>query len=249
MAISIYADALVLNHTVKNRKAATINGEQVGVSKFAAWKNACNTAFEAFYRYQKNCVDVAIGTESKADTTAAFSALQTILDLIGEVNGHSLTKSLEMLTILSSYAVKDKNEYAGEALTVSSNLKDLRKSLKNVHTGMNEEYVRSLERQIAEAEEYIRRTISSEFFEALLEGVRSKKLSITYSMLVHELKLAVAGWLHGNTNVLRMKLSNIVNEMEKHIDDYPEYKNSEAYKVKHFERYQNGKDDTTYFFG
>ena len=103
--------------------------------------------------------------------------------------------------------------------------------------------------QIAEAEEYIRRTISSEFFEALLEGVRSKKLSITYSMLVHELKLAVAGWLHGNTNVLRMKLANIVNEMEKHVDDYPEYKNSEAYIVKHFERYQNGKDDTTYFFG
>ena len=103
--------------------------------------------------------------------------------------------------------------------------------------------------QIAEAEEYIRRTISSEFFEALLEGVRSKKMSITYSMLVHELKLAVAGWLHGNTNVLRMKLANIVNQMEKHIDDYPEYKNSEAYKVKHFERYQNGKDDTTYFFG
>ena len=103
--------------------------------------------------------------------------------------------------------------------------------------------------QIAEAEEYIRRTISSEFFEALLEGVRSKELSITYSMLVHELKLAVAGWLHGNTNVLRMKLANIVNEMEKHIDDYPAYKESEAYKVKHFKHYQNGKDDTTYFFG
>lgn len=103
--------------------------------------------------------------------------------------------------------------------------------------------------QIAEAEEYIRRTISSEFFEALLEGVRSKKLSITYSMLVHELKLAVAGWLHGNTNVLRMKLANIVNQMEKHIDDYPEYKNSEAYKVKHFEHYENGKDDSTFFFG
>ena len=103
--------------------------------------------------------------------------------------------------------------------------------------------------QIAEAEEYIRRTISSEFFEVLLEGVRTKKLSIEYRMLVHELKLAVAGWLHGNTNVLRMKLANIVNEMEKHIDDYPEYKNSEAYRVKHFEHYQNGKDDTTYFFG
>ena len=67
--------------------------------------------------------------------------------------------------------------------------------------------------------------------------------------LIHELKLAVAGWLHGNMNVLRMKLANIVNEMEKHIDDYPAYKESEAYKVKHFKHYQNGKDDTTYFFG
>lgn len=103
--------------------------------------------------------------------------------------------------------------------------------------------------QIAEAEEYIRRTISSEFFEVLLEGVRTKELDIEYRMLVHELKLAVAGWLHGNMNVLRMKLANIVNEMEKHIDDYPAYKESEAYKVKHFKHYQNGKDDTTYFFG
>ena len=74
--------------------------------------------------------------------------------------------------------------------------------------------------QIAEAEEYIRRTISSEFFEALLEGVRSKKLSITYSMLVHELKLAVAGWLHGNTNVLRMKLANQQQPISAHVPTY-----------------------------
>ena len=103
--------------------------------------------------------------------------------------------------------------------------------------------------QIAEAEEYIRRYVSSGFFEVLLEGVRAKDLNIEYRMLVHELKLAVAGWLHGNKNVLRMKLANIVNKMESNIDDYTEYKNSEAYKVKHFEHFKNAKDDTTYFFG
>lgn len=103
--------------------------------------------------------------------------------------------------------------------------------------------------QIAEAEEYIRRTVSTEFFEVLLEGIRTKNLKTEYRMLLHELRLAVAGWLLGNKNVLRMKLANVVNEMENHIDDYPEYKNSEAYKVKHFEHYQNTKDDATYFFG
>ena len=103
--------------------------------------------------------------------------------------------------------------------------------------------------QIAEAEEYIRRGISSEFFEVLLEGIRNKDLIIEYRMILHELKLAIGGWLHGNKEILRMKLANVINEMERNIDSYPEYQKSEAYKVKHFEHYDNGKDDTTFFFG
>lgn len=103
--------------------------------------------------------------------------------------------------------------------------------------------------QIAEAEEYIRRGISSEFFEVLLDGIRKKDLKTEYRMIIHELKLAIGGWLHGNKEVLRMKLANVINEMERNIDEYPEYRDSEAYKVKHFKRYENAKDDSTFFFG
>ena len=103
--------------------------------------------------------------------------------------------------------------------------------------------------QIAEAEEYIRRGISSEFFEVLLDGIRKKELKTEYRMIIHELKLAIGGWLHGNKDVLRMKLANVINEMERNIDEYTEYRDSEAYKVKHFERYENAKDDSTFFFG
>lgn len=103
--------------------------------------------------------------------------------------------------------------------------------------------------QIAEAEEYIRRTISAEFFEVLLGMIRSNKINDVHFVLVYELKVAIGAWLSGSKNVFRMKVANVINRMESHIDDYPDYKNSEAYKVKHFERYQNGKDDTTYFFG
>ena len=103
--------------------------------------------------------------------------------------------------------------------------------------------------QIAEAEEYIRRGISSEFFEVLLEGIRTKDMKAEYRMVLHELKLAIGGWLHGNKEVLRMKLANVINEMERNIENYQEYRDSEAYKVKHFEHYENGKDDSTFFFG
>ena len=103
--------------------------------------------------------------------------------------------------------------------------------------------------QIAEAEEHIRSTISSEFFEVLLGMIRSNQINDVHFVLVYELKVAIGAWLSGNENVFRRKVSNVINRMESHIDDYPQYKNSEAYKVKHFERYENGKDDSTYFFG
>ena len=103
--------------------------------------------------------------------------------------------------------------------------------------------------QIAEAEEYIRRTISSEFFEALLEMIRSNQINDSHFLLVYLLKNAIGAWLAGNKNVFRMKLNDVINRMEANVDDYPDYKASEAYKVKHFEHYDNAKDDTTFFFG
>lgn len=103
--------------------------------------------------------------------------------------------------------------------------------------------------QIAEAEEYIRRTISAEFFEVLLGMIRSNAIDDAHFVLVYELKVAIGAWLSGSRNVFRMKVANVINRMEDNIDDYPEYRSSEAYQVKHFEYYQNAKDDTTYFFG
>lgn len=103
--------------------------------------------------------------------------------------------------------------------------------------------------RITEAEEHIRRCISAEFFDLLLGQVRTKTLTDTNLFLVSELKLAVGAWLKDNRSLFRMKLANIINKIEGDVDSYPEYKNSEAYKVKHFERYQNAKDDSTYFFG
>lgn len=41
----------------------------------------------------------------------------------------------------------------------------------------------------------------------------------------------------------------ILNFMEQHPDEFPEYMNSETYKANHFQRYENQKDDPCFFFG
>ena len=152
---------------------------------------------------------------------AILSMLGT--DWVKTVSGHIHTNSLYI-------TAKDLRSYAG--------MPDAHRS------GLLERLV-----QIAEAEEYIRRVVSAEFFDVLLDMVRSNKVNDVHHLLVYELKEAIGAWLSGSKNVFRMKVDNVINRMEIHVDDYPAYKDSEAYKVKHFEHYQNAKDDATYFFG
>lgn len=124
---------------------------------------------------------------------------------------------------------------------------DLRK-----YAGMADAHRTALLQQrirIEEAEEHIRRCISAEFFDVLLSQIREKTLTADNEWLVLMLKLAVGAWLAGNKKVMQMKLETVINTMEAEIDSYPEYRDSNAYKVKHFEYYRNEKDDTTFFFG
>ena len=148
---TIFADALIHNATIKTRRSAMINGGQVGIENYAKWRTVTHNAFELFYKYQTACMHNAIAAGADpADTTRAMNALQEILDLIGEVKGHKIIKSVDMLVIVSKYAMKDKEDLVGEALTVKSQLDNYKKEYKDVHTGMNPKYVEELEKKIEE---------------------------------------------------------------------------------------------------
>jgi hypothetical protein len=151
MSNTIFTTAIQQNFTTKNHTAARINGAQIGIENYAKWKSAIDSAYEHFYTYQKKCVDTAISkTEAVAPTTAAMDALGVIIDLIGEVNGFKLRKSVDMLNVVSVAAIRWKEERVGEALTVHSQIKNLETQLDEVAAGMSEEYVQSLETQLAE---------------------------------------------------------------------------------------------------
>lgn len=102
---------------------------------------------------------------------------------------------------------------------------------------------------ISEAEELIFRTISAEFFTYLISQIRKNSLSDYETLLVWTLRKAVGFFINKQRPAFKKELANVSNLLENDIDKFPVYRNSEAYKVKHFEYYKNEKDDSCYFFG
>lgn len=152
---TIIKNTLAHNYTIKSNPAIT--GEQIGIENFAQWKNAITNCHREFYRYECEKHKAAgMGDDGKVDPTRAFNTLQTILDLVGEVNGHKIVKNQAMLDVLSAHVITIKEPLAGHAWTLNEEKKALKKQLDAVATGMNADYVKGLEDRLAEVEEELR---------------------------------------------------------------------------------------------
>lgn len=106
-----------------------------------------------------------------------------------------------------------------------------------------------LRTRISEAEETFRAEISSVYFETLLAAIRNRSLSDNDMLIVMQLREAIGVYLSDSLAMFRKKVNRVVETLEGDVEKYAVYRDSEAYKVRHLERYQNEKDDTTYFFG
>lgn len=142
------ATALKVNATKKSKYAIT--DTQVDLREYAQWAQAITNAWSAFYNYQ-SAVIKSLNDNTTVDreaTNNAYNSLKAILALVGDVNGHPLTSNNDMLAMLSKCVIKTKRERIGEALLVESELKNLKDEQKNVHTGMDEDYIKNLEDSI-----------------------------------------------------------------------------------------------------
>lgn len=144
------ANALVYNSTIMHNKTATINGGQIGVDAYGAWKSALENAHRDFYKYECAIITASINPDKSAKdaTSEAFKALQTILDLVGEVNGHPIHKSVELLNILAKYSMVDKKERIGDAMLIQSQIKNLRAELNTPSNGATEEWIAAKEKEL-----------------------------------------------------------------------------------------------------
>lgn len=163
-AMNIFAETLAVGGTIYNKNAARITGDKVGAENYAKWKIAMANAHRAFYIY-KNVIDNTLRgrvVDKQTATANAFEALQNILDLIGEINGFKLAKSQELLDEVAKYAVTEKTELIGEAMTIKSKLDNCKSDLKNAgydeetgrgYNGVDPAHIESLLEKKAELEE------------------------------------------------------------------------------------------------
>ena len=102
---------------------------------------------------------------------------------------------------------------------------------------------------IYKAEEKVREHISSELYDSLLNKVRHYNQSKTDTGLISMICRFIGFCIAKEWVPAKSLLTKIEDFVENHADAFMEYKNSSAYKVKHFGYYKNEKEDTTYFFG
>lgn len=185
------ANALVYNSTIMNNKAATIDGGQVGVEDYGSWKTALENAHRDFYKYECAIITASINPEKSAKdaTVQAFNALQAILDLVGEVNGHPVRKSADLLNVLAKYSMADKKERIGNAMLIQSQIKNLRAQLRDVNDGVSQDWIDAKEKELNAKMEELRladkRTDSASKYSARAKyGVFATKMECALAKIV-----------------------------------------------------------------
>jgi hypothetical protein len=103
--------------------------------------------------------------------------------------------------------------------------------------------------RIFEAEQRIKVVCSSELFEQLLDHIRRDTASKYERYLIGAMREAIGYYLNNIWVGFNRQLEYISNLLEDNLTEFPKYAESKAYKVKHFEGYENKKEDSTYFFG
>ena len=108
-----------------------------------------------------------------------------------------------------------------------------------------------------EAQCHLRNTISSEYLKALMERYRSNTCTEADKIIVNKALVFYGAFISQSEgrqpgsqipNWARTHLDNIMDVLESHVDDYPEYKTSKLYEKRHRKRYENKQDDPTFFF-
>lgn len=147
--MSIY-EAIAVGLSIANKKEARVNENRVSVEMFAMWLATEKVAFNAFYDYAEARENVKIAkshgveaTIDKAISDNAFASLRSLLNAVGEVNGHKLIANDEMLIDVCACVYTVKKPLVGEAFTQASVVANLRKEVNSFANGMNPEYVQA----------------------------------------------------------------------------------------------------------
>lgn len=104
----------------------------------------------------------------------------------------------------------------------------------------------------ATADTFLRNEISDEYMDELLQKVRTASLENADIIVMDKCNAFTGDFMsnydltHGMPN--KMQLRALRDHLERFSDSYPTYVSSKLYAKRHAERYENRKEDPTFFF-
>ena len=104
------------------------------------------------------------------------------------------------------------------------------------------------QRLITEADESLRRKISSQYMDALLAEVRSNGVSADNKPVIVLCRKIISLWIAGDQETVKLMMRRLVNILDDNLEKYTIYRDY-GYPVNHHENFQNTKDAPAYIFG
>lgn len=101
---------------------------------------------------------------------------------------------------------------------------------------------------IAEADEMLRRKLSSQYMDYLLNAVRCATVSFDDHPVIFQCRRIISLWISGNQNAVKLKLGRLLNMLDADLEKYDIY-GEFGYPVNHHETFKNTEDAPAYIFG
>ena len=102
---------------------------------------------------------------------------------------------------------------------------------------------------INQADDELRCLVSDEEMKDLLSRLRCSQLTETQKTVVEHMRRFIGAYIvFGNFNGTKGIIEHILRTMEENLDDFLPYKNSQTYKARHYQDYENTKDSPLFIF-
>jgi hypothetical protein len=104
------------------------------------------------------------------------------------------------------------------------------------------------QQKIAEADEMLRRKLSTQYMDHLLNAVRCNTETVDDHPVIFQCRHIINLWISGNQDAVRMKTGRMLNMLDADLEKYAIY-GEFGYPVNHHETFQNTQDAPAYIFG
>lgn len=104
------------------------------------------------------------------------------------------------------------------------------------------------QRHIGEADEALRRKISPEYMDSLLQAVRCGKVTLDDRSVIFLCRHITNLWIAGDRQTVELKMRRLLNMLDAAPDKYPVY-HQYGYPINHHETFQNTAESPAYVFG